>query len=213
MLLVLFAVSGVVGLAVVIGVIALTRGGGNSSSSPSGVAAEMRAAGCKFTTAKATSRQHVTSLAAENKYHTTPPSNGSHYYSPAVWGFYTTPANPVQVVHNEEHGGVILWWGSKVPQSTIDQLRSFYDSSPNAILVTPIENATPGITYPPHKAPGSNIYLSAWTTEIKDGTPTNGKNVIATCPRFDEKAFTAFRDQFRGKGPERFPVGNLTPGT
>ena len=42
---------------------------------------------------------------------------------------------------------------------------------------------------------------------------SNGKNVIATCPRFDEKAFAAFRDQFRGKGPERFPVGNLTPGT
>ena len=26
----------------------------------------------------------------------------------------------------KEHGGVILWWGSKVPKSTIDQLHSFY---------------------------------------------------------------------------------------
>jgi len=197
MLLVIFALSGVIGLAVVIGVIALTRGGGGSSTSPSGVAAEMRAAGCKFTTAKATSRQHVTSLSAKIKYNTTPPSNGSHYYSPAVWGFYTTPANPVQVVHNEEHGGVILWWGSKVPQSTIDQLRSFYDSSPNTMFGTP---------YP---SLGKNVAITAWNAP--PGGMGNG--VVAVCPAFNEKAFTAFRDAYRGKGPERYPVNIQTPGT
>ena len=37
--------------------------------------------------------------------------------------------------------------------------------------------------------------------------------MVASCPKFDEKAFTAFRDEFRGKGPERFPVSILTPGT
>jgi len=57
------------------------------------------------------------------------------------------------------------------------------------------------------------IYLTAWTTAIKNGEITEGTNVIATCPRFNEEAFKAFRDEFRGKGPERFPVGQLTPGT
>jgi hypothetical protein len=32
------------------------------------------------------------------------------------------------------------------------------------------------------------------------------------CPTFDEKAFSAFRDAYRGKGPERYPVDTLTPG-
>ena len=47
---------------------------------------------------------------------------------------------------------------------------------------------------------GDKIALTAWTQ-------------LATCTRFDEKAFSAFRDAFRGKGPERFPVSSLKPGT
>src|SRR5438552_85377 len=79
------------------------------------------------------------------------PSSGTHYYIPAVWDFYTDPANPIQVVHNEEHGGVIIWWGEKVPQSTIAQLRRFYDEQPVSVLGTPI------------KGLGSKIALTAWT--------------------------------------------------
>jgi hypothetical protein len=40
-----------------------------------------------------------------------------------------------------------------------------------------------------------------------------GKGRLAVCSTFDEKAFKTFRDAFRGKGPERFPVDALTPGT
>jgi hypothetical protein len=197
MLLVLAAASGLIGVAVVIGVIALTRGGGSSSDSAAGVATVMEAAGCTVQTANSTSHNHVSSLSAKIKYNTTPPSNGNHYYQPAVWGFYTTTANPIQVVHNQEHGGVILWWGSKVPQSTIAKLHSFYDSSPNAMFGTP---------YP---SLGNKIAISAWPS------PPGGlgKGVVATCPAFNENAFTTFRDAFRGKGRERFPVSSLLPGT
>jgi hypothetical protein len=80
------------------------------------------------------------------------------------------------------------------------------------MLVTPIDDETKGVRYPTHAKPGSKIYLTAWTATIANGNVTS-KNVLASCPRFDEKAFTAFRDEFRGKGPERFPVSQLTPGT
>jgi hypothetical protein len=139
----------------------------------------------------------VTDLNAKIKYNTTPPSNGNHYYGPAEWGFFTTPAAPVQVVHNEEHGGVIIWWGDKVPQSTIDKLHSFYDSSPDAMLGTP---------YP---SLGNKIALTAWTAP-----PAGlGKGHVATCSAFNEKAFAAFRDTYRGRGPERYPMNTLTPGS
>jgi hypothetical protein len=69
------------------------------------------------------------------------------------------------------------------------------------------------VRYPAHAKPDSKIYLTAWTVDIKNGNITEGQNVIATCPRFSEKAFSAFRDEFRGTGPERFPVSTLTPGT
>ena len=39
-----------------------------------------------------------------------------------------------------------------------------------------------------------------------------GTVYIATCPSFDERAFAAFRDAFRGKGSERFPISQMVPG-
>jgi hypothetical protein len=197
-LLIAFAASGVIGLAAVAAVIAFASNGsgGGSSESATDVASTMQAAGCTFKTAKASSREHTTSLDTKIKYNTTPPSNGEHYYSPATWGFFETAANPIQVVHNEEHGGVIIWWGDKVPQSTVDKLHNFYSSSPNGMIGTP---------YP---SLGNKIALTAWTSP--EGGEGEGR--VAVCSNFDEQAFTAFRDSFRGKGPERFPVDSLTPG-
>lgn len=188
------AAAVVVGLAVVGAVIALASGG---NAKAAGVPDAMRAAGCTYTSVKSKSHDHVTSLSTKIHYNTTPPSNGNHYINPGIWGFYTTPANPIQVVHNEEHGGVILWWGNKVPQSTIDQLHSFYDSSPNGMFGTP---------YP---ALGKKIAISAWPS----AAGANGTGVVATCTAFDKSAFTKFRDAYRAKGRERYPLNTLTPGT
>jgi hypothetical protein len=193
-LLMLFAASGLVALGVAVSVVFLASRG-NSTNAES-VPAAMRAAGCTFKTAPAKSRQHVTSLDAKIKYNTFPPSSGSHYYSPAPWDFYTSPVTPVQVVHNEEHGGVILWWGNKVPSSTIEQLRAFYLSSPNGMLGTPLASL------------GKKVAITAWTSP-----PSGlGDGHVAVCPTFDESAFKAFRDAYRGKGPERYPLDSETPG-
>ena len=195
-LLIAFAASGVLGLAAVAAVIALTNSGGGGTANAADIPTTLQAAGCTFKTVKATGRQHVASLDAKIKYNTKPPSNGNHYFSPATWGFYASAANPVQVVHNEEHGGVIIWWGDKVPQATIDKLHDFYSSSPNGMLGTP---------YP---TLGDKIALTAWTA--KEGGIGQGR--VAICSAYNEKAFTAFRDAFRGKGPERYPMDTLTPG-
>ena len=133
---------------------------------------------------------------------TSPPSAGSHYGAWAVWGFYRTPVNPRQVVHNEEHGGVIVWWGPKVPKSTVDELEAFYNQKPNGVLGTP---------YP---SLGNKIALTAWT-----GDPAKyyrnhyyGVGHIAVCSSFDQKAFDAFRSAYVGKGPEGIPLSNDAPG-
>src|SRR5262245_34923724 len=193
--LVIFAASGIVLLAVVVAVILLTGGGGKSSEES--VTATMEAAGCTVQNVPAGSRKHVTSLDAKVKYPTTPPAAGSHYFSPAIWDFYTTPANPIQVVHNLEHGGVALWWGDKVPASTVDRLRAFYADSPDAMIGTPLPSL------------GNKVAISAWTSP-EGGT---GTGHVAVCGDFDENAFAAFRDAYRGQGPERFPVDQMRPGT
>jgi hypothetical protein len=195
--LLLYALAGSGVLALAIGLVVIVAAGGSSSPTTSDVEVAMKAAGCTFKTVKGDSAgHHVTKLTAKIEYNTFPPSSGTHYFEPAVWDFYTEPVNPIQAVHNLEHGGVVIWWGEQVPQSTIDQLRSFYLKAPVSMLGTPL------------KGLGTKVALSAWT---KDSDGIHGR--VAVCPRFDEKAFAAFRDAYRGKGPEAVPMSFNQPGT
>ncbi len=136
--------------------------------------------------------------AIDHIWTTDPPSGGGHYGLWAVWGFYRAPVNPRQVVHNEEHGAVVMWWGPKVPKATVDKLAAFYNESSDGMLGTP---------YPEL---GDKIALTSWT-----GDPTKyyrngyyGMGHIAICSKFDEKAFKAFRDAYRGHGPEGVPLSS-----
>ena len=171
-------------------VVVLTRGGGGSKPKPAllTVNQALRAVGCIYANYPSEGQRHVTSLTAKVHYKTFPPTSGTHYSSPAIWNRYTEPVSLVQEVHNLEHGGVIVQYGDKVPQATVNKLTAFYDSSPNAMLLAPLPKL------------GNKIALTAWQH-------------LATCTRFDENAYAAFRDAFRGKGPERFPVSALTPGS
>jgi len=175
--------------------------------------AQMAAAGCTLksvpplppTHGDVQSGYHADSptLTSKVKWATDPPSAGGHYQYWAIWGFYDQPVNPRQVVHNEEHGAMVMWWGDKVPAATVAKLRAFYDESPNSMFGTP---------YP---TLGNKIALTAWTGDphryYVDGY--YGMGHIAICPRFDEAAFKAFRDAYRGKGPEGIPMSSNTPGS
>jgi hypothetical protein len=145
----------------------------------------------------------VPTLTSKVAWSTDPPSAGGHYPSWAVWGFYRAPINPREVVHNLEHGAMVIWWGPQVPTSTVDELERFYRESPNSMFGTPY----PGL--------GSRIALTAWTgdraTYYRDGD--YGMGHIAVCRKFDQDAFEAFRDEFRGKGPEGIPADANTPGS
>jgi Protein of unknown function (DUF3105) len=198
LILYLAAGSGVVALVAVVATLAFAGGGGGGGSS-SDPRQTLEAAGCTYqVTPAAKFGQHVTSLQAKVHYSTFPPASGKHYYIPAVWGFYTDPVLEIQAVHNLEHGGIIISWGNKVSQAEIKKIQRFYDESPDAMLAFPLP------------ALGNKIALVSWTENPNE---KRGQNRIAKCAAFDEAAFKAFRDAFRGKGPERFPVDQLTPGT
>jgi hypothetical protein len=207
---ILYSVAGLgmVGLAVVLIVLFASgkkSGGALSPATDKKVAAAMTAAGCTFESKpvfppvhKVPSGYHldVPTLSSTVKWSTFPPSGGSHYGLWAVWGFYKDPVNPRMVVHNEEHGGVIIWWGPKVSPATVSKLQDFYLEEPTGTFGTPIEGL------------GNKIALTAWTGDpsryYRDGYYGVGK--IATCTRFNEKAFTTFRDAYRGHGPEGVPL-------
>jgi len=213
---ILWGAGGAVAIALVVVLITVFTGG--KSSSQAGNVANIRsalsAARCTVSTSPAAKDvTHITSFDEKLRYTTYPPVSGRHYYAPAIWGNYTQAVDPRQAVHNEQHGGVVIWVGPDVSPAERTKISDFYDESPNAMLVTPIEDTSKGTIYPKHAKPDSSVYLTAWTADFKNGNIVSETNVVANCPQFNEKAFTAFRDEFRGKGQERFPVSILTPGS
>jgi hypothetical protein len=221
-LLIALAASGLVGLVAVIAVVALTRGGGSGDATPASADAAMVAAGCTVRTVPPLSflpnHGSVPTESTPVRWNTFPPAAGAHFGTPAVWNFYRTPVNPRSVVHNEEHGGVVLWWGPKTPASTVDALERFYQDDPEAMVGTPLDPNTPGITFAgvPNANLGSRVAITAWTINSPANYFENGNlgvGHVAVCGTFDEDAFAKFRDAYRGKGPEGIPASFNQPGT
>lgn len=177
--------SGVIALVIVV-VFLATRGGGGGANAEQ-LARTLTAAGCTLQTFPEQGRNHLNDLNARPKSNSFPPTSGPHYFQPVVWGSYPTPVSELQAVHNLEHGGVVVQYGSKVPATTVAQLQDFYDSDPNGMLLAPLP------------ALGNKIALTAWTH-------------LGSCTRYDETAFKDFRDAYRYHGPERIPKQFLNPG-
>jgi hypothetical protein len=180
-----------------IGVAMAFRGGG-SSGAPTG-----RDGPCVRATYPPMGRTHVDKLSATFKYNSYPPSSGPHFPVPAVYGIYDQPVPQIRLVHNLEHGAVVVLYGSKVPQATVQKLAAWYAKSPLGLVVAPLGSATEMHATPPPGA-DSKIFLTAWTH-------------VSTCSAFDEGAFDRFLDDFRnpnGDAPEtpNFPLSALQPG-
>jgi hypothetical protein len=165
----------------------LLSGGGNAQSG--GTVETLRAAGCTYANPKSQGRTHVTALPPGHKPNSVPRSSGPHAQDTLIYGFYTEPVPELNAVHNLEHGAVIIWFGPRVPQATINQINELYQDDPNGLIVAQ------------HPRLGGDIALVAWTH-------------VARCPRYDEDAFEEFIDSFRGNGPESdvFDVSDLQPG-
>ncbi len=206
-----WGVGAVAVVAIVVGIVLGTAG-----SSSADVAATMRAAGCTYRDVlpkpakKSPTNYHadVPSLATPTKglWSTSPPSGGAHYGLWAVWGFYRTAVNPRQVVHTEEHGAVVIWWGPNVPSTTVDQLEDFYNQKPDGGFGTPYAGL------------GNKIALTSWTGNtseyyrVVNGKRYYGIGHIAICSSFNQKAFATFRSAYVGKGPEGIPLSDDEPG-
>jgi len=182
------AASGVVALAVVIGALAFTGGSDSGSNS---VARAMTDAGCTFKTYKEqVATPHFTTDPPPKrfKYNSFPPSSGRHFFTPAIYDFYTEPVSESAVVHNLEHGAMVVQWGSKVPKSEVAKIREWWKNDARGLVAAPLP------------ALGNKIAVIAWTH-------------VAKCTRFDDGAFTKFRDRYQFKGPERIPPEAMDPGS
>lgn len=175
--------TGAVVVAVVVVIVLATVLGGGSDASA------IAAAGCVQQTFPSQGRKHVEELPEGFEYNSFPATSGQHHPQPALWNVYTEPIDQIHTVHNLEHGGIVVQYGDEVPNATVAEIRQWYENGDRSgILVAPLPEL------------GDQVALTAWT-------------VLATCPGFDEKAYDAFVDLHRYKGPERLPIDSMLPGS
>lgn len=115
-------------------------------------------------------------------YKTDPPTSGDHHGDPAAPSFYTTPVPPELLVHNLEHGNIVIYYDeSRLSGDDLLKIRSFTDRYREpfaAVLAVPRSDAK----YP--------LILTAWTRMLR-------------LTRYDPDTVEHFIDRYRGRGPER----------
>ena len=116
-------------------------------------------------------------------YETNPPTSGNHYGTPADPGFYTNELARETLVHNMEHGQIVIWYRPDAPSSVIDDIESIADQERIATLAVPYDNVPEG----------SNFSMTAW------GASQN-------CDRVSQEVVDEFRRRFQGRGPEQLGV-------
>jgi hypothetical protein len=178
--------AGIVGLVVAVLVVALAGGGTNAKAAIKTI----RAQGCQYHKYPALPRApHYSTLNPKPAptWNSFPPTSGRHYVTPLAFGLYTEAVPEIRLVHNLEHGAVILQYGDKVPAAQVQQITAWYQQDANGVIVAPLPKL------------GAKVALTAWTNWTE-------------CGGFDEKAANAFRKAFRYHGPEQYPKSYLEPG-
>ena len=140
----------------------------------------------------ASSREHIPEGSQHEPYNSSPPTNGPHYGNPAQTGFYTSALPPEQLVHNLEHGQIVIWYAPNAPDEVKEDIEAVVGEQPIATVASPYEGELEG-----------NFALTAWlgAEEADDGGP-DGAGVLQTCEQVSQAVVDEFRRNFQGKSPE-----------
>ena len=117
-------------------------------------------------------------------YGTTPPTAGLHDPVPQADGAYLETPDPTSVLHSLEHGRVAIQYSPDLPEQDQLLLKGIFDDDPEGMLLFP----NPDMPY--------LVAVTAWTNLV--GCDVFGEAVLDVVRNF--------RDEFRGKGPERLPL-------
>jgi hypothetical protein len=121
-----------------------------------------------------------------------PPTNGPHNEFWADYGVYETPVPEKHLVHNLEHGGVVVHIGSGVSKPLQNALRVMWAEKPAFMVLVP--GATPGF-------PEKGVVVTSWQRWL----------VCKPLTRKGIAAIEAYRDVYRGTGPEGISAVDVEP--
>jgi hypothetical protein len=131
---------------------------------------------------------HIADGAAGTGYSSVPATSGEHWNTPANWGVYTaaSPAQEAQIIHNLEHGGIVIWYQ---PTET--------SAEDVAALTQYVEQQVRSAKF--------KVILSPWTSE-DFGHPiaVTSWNWLLYQDAADLDQIRAFLDEHYGDAPEPF---------
>jgi Protein of unknown function (DUF3105) len=153
---------------------------------------------CDLQTFPALEATHVQELPDDYEYNSIPATSGLHNPQTAIWNLYDQPVPQINYVHNLEHGGMVIQYGSEVSDADIASLADWYQQDTRGLIVAPLseemEEEDPALA--------DKIVANSWTHSMR-------------CTTFDESAFDDFSDDYRGPqgdGPEKFELDQLQQG-
>ena len=125
---------------------------------------------------------HVTEGDSHAPYRTDPPTSGPHYDLPAQPGFYDASIAPETLVHNLEHGQIVIWYDPDASDLIKRQIETLVGQEPSATVASPYEGLT---------GDGPTLVLTAWRAS-------------QGCEFPSQEAVDDFRRRFQGRAPEPF---------
>jgi Protein of unknown function (DUF3105) len=167
--------------------------GGDDSSGPTA------SGSCELETFDAQEARHVEELPEGYEYNSIPATSGQHSPTTAIWNLYDQPVPQINYVHNLEHGGLVIQYGSEVSDADVAALGDWYQQDTRGVLVAPLapehEEEDPTLA--------DKIVVTSWTHMLR-------------CTSFDEGALDDFSDSYRGPqgdAPEKFELDQLQQGS
>jgi hypothetical protein len=137
-------------------------------------------------------QEHIAFGQQHLPYNSNPPATGPHLDNPQNWGIYTVAQIQEQLLHNLEHGGIVIQYNN-LSGPEVQQLTGIVQRDRFHIILAPY----PGM---PSEA---KIALTAWTGP--NGNPSLQAGKLLYCTGVDENAIRAFINAYRDKGPELVP--------
>jgi hypothetical protein len=182
-----------IALLVIAVVAALIINDRNASSTPipDGVAASE--AGCgPVQEFDEVSREHIEVGAQHEDYNSSPPTSGPHYGLPADGGFYPSPLPAEQLVHNLEHGQIVIWYRPDASEATVEGLQALVEGTNQRARDS--GTLEPLLAAPYDDIEGDFDYVvTAWRHS-------------QSCLEYSRAAIDSFRGDFQGRGPEQVGV-------
>lgn len=125
-------------------------------------------------------QEHIAAGAEHPAYNSFPATSGWHVEQPQPWGTFVYEVAPESLVHNLEHGGVVIQYHPSRLKGDIGVLEAIQKRYPNKTVVAPNARL---------KVP---LALTAWRR-------------LDTLDTLDEAKIVDFIERYKNRAPERLP--------